>query len=125
MHCESCGAVMAPGEEREVRGKKLCDDCALDAMATVKTCDPWAVHAAKTFAQDELVLRTRQENILRLLRATPAGLTAEELAARAGISRQELERDFATLRHMEKARAQQRADGRKVLVAWQAVQETT
>jgi len=125
MHCASCGAAMALGEEREVRGKKLCDDCALDAMATVKTCDPWAVHAAKTFAQDELVLSTRQENILRILQAVPEGLTADELAARAGISRQELERDFATLRHMEKARAHKRADGRKVLVAWQAGQETT
>ncbi len=89
------------------------------------TCDPRAVHAAKTCAKDELVLSTRQENILRLLKAALAGLTAEELAARAGISRQELERDFATLRHMEKARAQKRADGRKVLVAWQAGQETT
>ena len=122
MKCENCGISMEPGEEREHREQTLCEDCYMDALATMKTCDLWAVYAATSLERHggggTSTLTPRQAEILRILKET-GGLEREALleALDGKLTLPELERDFATLRHMEKARGEKR--GEKVyLVVW-------
>jgi hypothetical protein len=113
MKCEDCNADIRPGEEREHLGRVLCEDCCMTAMSPAKPCDPWAVHSAKTFeaASGGSRLTPVQSEILAVLKET-GGVAPAELASRLGdrLAPGELEREFAALRHMEKARAEKRGD---------------
>ena len=120
MKCEKCGTQIEEGEEREHLGKQLCEDCYMDVLSPVRTCDPWAVHSAKTFEQTmggTATLTPIQKEILNVLKET-GGIEKPELLKRLkeNLSMTQLEREFATLRHMEKARAEKRGD-RVVLVS--------
>jgi hypothetical protein len=115
MECERCKAIIEPGEEREHAGRTLCEDCYMDALSPVKSCDPWAVHSAKSFekhAGQMMQLTPIQSEILRILKEegpmAPLRLL-ERLGG--GLTLKELERDFAVLRHMEKVRGEKRQDG--------------
>ena len=86
----------------------------MDALSPVKTCDPWAVHSAKNFEAQmggQAALTDQQNNILRILQET-GGLERHQLIQRIGgeFSDADLTREFAPLRHMEKARAEKRGD---------------
>ena len=114
MKCDSCSTSIEPGEDREHLGQTLCEDCYLDAQATMKTCDPWAVYAATSLERHgggASTLTPRQAEILRILQET-GGLEREALLEALGgkLTLPELEREFATLRHMEKARGEKRGD---------------
>ncbi len=82
----------------------MCEDCYLDLVAVPKTCDPWAVHSAKHTPGHERTLLPAQERILELLRSE-GPLTLETLCSRLSLSPDEFRSHFATLRHMELARA--------------------
>ena len=119
MQCTQCNTTIVSGDEREHLGRILCEDCYMDALSPVKTCDPWAVHSAKNFeaqAGGQAVTTELQERILMILKET-GGAEPEMLLERLQIKEAELEREIATLRHMEKLRAELR-DGRKVLRLW-------
>ena len=114
MQCDKCHAEIEQGEEREHLGKMLCEDCYMDVLSPAKSCDPWAVHSARTFEQQmggQSQLTDIQQEILNILAAT-GGLEAEELRMRLGgkLTQKELEIEFGTLRHMEKARAEKRGE---------------
>jgi hypothetical protein len=121
MKCDRCKSVIEAGEEREHLGQMLCEDCYMDALSPVRGCDPWAVHSAKSFEQhtgSSATLTPIQTEIIRILEKTggiePAALL-EQLEG--GLTQSQLEREFATLRHMEKARAEKR--GAKIFyVLW-------
>jgi hypothetical protein len=116
--CDKCGSSILPGEDRDHYGKKLCEDCYMDALSPTRTCDPWAVHSAKQLGEKTggLQVNPRQEEILSILAET-GGIEPGDLARRLGISPVELERETAALRHMEKLRAELR-DGRKYVILW-------
>lgn len=118
MKCEVCGVILEKGEESLFRGQILCEDCYMDALSPAKTCDPWAVYIAKSTEKlnKDVALTHMQKKILDLLQQT-GGLEPDELARQVGVSQRELEREIATLRHMEKVRAQMR-DGKKVICLW-------
>jgi hypothetical protein len=66
MQCDRCQANIEPGEEEQHLGQTLCEDCYMDALSPVKTCDPWAVHSAKSFekhAESTPTLRPIQSEI--------------------------------------------------------------
>ena len=114
MNCECCQTAITPGEEREHFGKILCEDCYIDALSPVKTCDPWAVHSAKTFEEHSggvSTLTPVQMKILEFLKAE-GPMTPETLLAKLEVDLEisELQREFASLRHMEKARAKKNGD---------------
>lgn len=119
MQCPKCGQAVEAGEEREIHGRTLCEDCYIDALSPLKACDPWAVHSAKRLEQmgggDQL--NELQAKIMTFLKendvAEPAILCRE-----LKITPKELEREFATLRHMEKARAEKVGD-QVILKLWQ------
>jgi hypothetical protein len=118
MKCEKCMDPIEQGEEREFNGRLLCEDCYMDALSPARTCDPWAVHSAKSFAKDTGVRQVNetQAKILSILKET-GGVEPQVLCERLQIKPADLEREIAALRHMEKVRGQLR-DGRKVLILW-------
>jgi hypothetical protein len=116
MQCDKCGNLIEKGEEREMYGQVLCEDCYMDALSPARACDPWAVHTAKSLAKDEGDLTLTQKKILDVLRET-GGIEPGILAERLQIRPSDLEREIAALRHMEKVRGELR-QRKKVLRLW-------
>ena len=114
MKCDRCQTSIAAGEEKLHFGQTLCEDCYMDALSPVRACDPWAIHSAKTLEQatgGSRDLTPLQDEILVILEAT-GGLEPKTLRNRLSgqPSLKEIEREFAALRHMEKARAEKRGE---------------
>lgn len=119
MHCEKCGDVIQEGEERRHHEQILCEECYMDALSPPRTCDPWAVHAAKSFIKQsskEPALNPTQTKILEILRET-GGVEPRVLGERLQIRPADLEREIASLRHMEKVRGALRG-GKKIVCLW-------
>jgi hypothetical protein len=122
MECNRCHAKIDPGDEKNHLGQTLCEDCYMDVLSPVKTCDPWAVHSAKSFekhAEGAPALTPVQSEILAILKET-GGIEPSALLGKFNgrLTQKELERDFAALRHMEKARGEKRGD-RVVWRVWE------
>ena len=119
MECDRCRGTFAVEEARELHGQKLCEDCYMDSLSPAKACDPWAVYSAKSFASQPgaaAELTETQTKILQILQET-GGTEAHLLAARLQLTPSDLERDLATLRHMEQIRGELR-EGKKVIRLW-------
>ncbi|GBC61738.1 hypothetical protein DENIS_2700 [Desulfonema ishimotonii] len=120
MLCDRCKEVIEAGEERERYGQHLCEDCYLDALSPARTCDPWAVHSAKSFEQaggEKARLNENQNEILRLLKENGGTMDPQVIIRQLGIKPSDLEREIAALRHMERVKGELR-DGRKFLRLW-------
>ena len=114
MKCERCGAPIDAGEEREYSGQVLCEDCYMDALSPMKSCDPWAVYSAKSFERHSAKgadLAPMQREILRVLEEE-GPLEPLELQRKLGgnVSFDELQRQFSVLRHLERVRGEKRGD---------------
>ena len=87
------------------------------ALSPMKTCDPWAVHSAKSYEQhagDNRPLTPLQNAILRILKAEgPLEPVALQQKLDGDPPLEDLERAFAPLRHMEKVRGEKQ--GQRVL----------
>lgn len=88
----------------------------MDTLSSVKPCDPWAVYSAKSMSGKASALTNLQEKILNVLKQTK-GIELKPLAEKLGLELSELEREIATLRHMEKLKADKDGD-RKVFRLW-------
>ena len=119
MKCERCDGIIEDGEEMELHGRMLCEDCYKDLLSPVKVCDPWAVYSAKTLLKEqgrELQLSQLQQKILELLNEqgpVEAAHLFECLQERDA----DIERELASLRHMEKVRGELR-DGKPFIRIW-------
>lgn len=114
MKCDRCKTTIEPGEEQKHFGQVLCEDCYFDALSPLKTCDPWAVHSARNFEKfsgGDHPLTPVQKNILQILE-TKGPIEPSELLKNMGnhIQLDELQREFSSLRHMEKARGEKQGD---------------
>jgi len=116
MKCDRCKSQIEDGDEREYAGQVLCEDCYMDALSPVKACDPWAVYAAKSMSGDGYMLTRTQKKILDILKETD-GIEPRSLADRLGLNSKELQREIATLRHMEKVRASMKGE-KRVICLW-------
>jgi hypothetical protein len=119
MTCDRCKGNIEEGEKREFHGQTLCEDCYIDALSPAKACDPWAVYSAKSFSKEEgtkIQLTETQSKILQILKETD-GEDPKNIAEMLQIKLSDLERETATLRHMEKVRGELR-EGKKVLRLW-------
>jgi predicted HTH transcriptional regulator len=91
----------------------------MDILSPARTCDPWAVHSAKTFIKKSGAppeINETQVEILRILQES-GGTEFRTLLRKLPISASDLEREIAALRHMEKVRGQLK-EGRKILRLW-------
>ena len=121
MKCDRCGDSIPAGEETEHGGQMLCEDCYMQALSPALACVPWAVRSAQTLSQmDESysALTPTQTKVLQLLEET-GGAERKVIAQELQMTLPQLEREIATLRHMEKVRGQMRA-GQKIVVLWDA-----
>ncbi|MBN1833845.1 MAG: hypothetical protein JW896_17215 [Deltaproteobacteria bacterium] len=119
MRCERCEAVIARGEAKELHGQMLCEDCYMDLISPIKACDPWAVYSAKTFLKGlghEPQLNQLQKQILILLREE-GPIEPDNLAERLQAKKADIERELASLRHMEKVRGELR-DQKRLIRLW-------
>jgi hypothetical protein len=119
MICDRCSETMKSGEEREHFGQNLCEDCYMDALSPARTCDPWAVHSARSLAKSKggaLQLNETQKKILMILKET-GGAEPATITDKLEIKPADLEREAAALRHMEKIRGELR-NGKKFLILW-------
>jgi hypothetical protein len=109
--CVKCGAAIDPVEAREYAGQILCEDCYMDALSPTRTCDPWAVHTAKSLkdipgGHDLTPLQQKLYDLVKERGEVPLA----EAAALLGLTEDGLRREFAPLRHMEKLRACKKGD---------------
>ena len=119
MNCERCGNAILDNDEREYHGQLICEDCYMVALSPAKACDPWAVYSAKSFSEKDgsnpSITKT-QFKILQILKET-GGVEHKELVERIALSPTDLDQEIATLRHMEKLRAEMR-NGKKIICLW-------
>lgn len=115
MQCDRCTSPIAAGDENRLRGQLLCEDCYMDALSPAKPCDPWAVYSARSLSGSEAIVTTRQRAILTILEESK-GIELETLAEKLDLRVHDLEREMATLRHMDKIRVVKQ-DDRKLFKA--------
>ena len=119
MQCEKCGNVIEEQDSQEFHGQMICEDCYIDALSPAKACDPWAVYSAKSFSKGSGTgtnITETQSKILQILKET-GGAEPKIISEQLQISPSDLEREIATLRHMEKLKAELR-EGKKTLCLW-------
>jgi len=120
MKCDRCGQVINEGDEMDYYGQTLCEECYLHALSPNRACDPWAVRSAQTLSGIDAGyadLSAIQASILQILEET-GGLEPAALAQELHLKPSELERELATLRHMEKIHARMQA-GKKIICLWE------
>ena len=103
----------------ELHGQVLCEDCYMDLLSPAKACDPWAVYSAKTFLKNDssgLNLTPVQQRILEILQ-DEGPQERPTLCETLQLKEADLERELATLRHMEKIRGELRG-GKKFIRLW-------
>ena len=117
--CEKCGNGIEDQDGREFHGQMICEDCYFDALSPAKACDPWAVYSATSFSKESGTgtnITETQSKILQILKET-GGTEPKIISERLQISPSDLEREIATLRHMEKLKAELR-EGKKTFCLW-------
>lgn len=110
--CTKCGASLQDEEPREYLGQVLCEDCYMEALSPLRTCDPWAVYTAKSLKDlpGGLNLTPRQQQLFDLIKER-GEVSKPEAARLLGLSEDELQREFAVLRHLEMLRACKKDEG--------------
>ncbi len=121
MKCDRCGEPIHPGDEMDHYGQTLCENCYMQALSPSRGCDPWAVRNAQTLSrmkESYSDLSEIQSKILQVLEET-GGVEPTVLAETLQIKLPELERELATLRHMEKIRGKMKA-GKIIILLWES-----
>ncbi len=114
MDCMQCGQNIPEGENYSHAGKKLCEDCYLEAVSIPKTCDPLSVRAARVDRESRGIkgeegLLPIQKEIFNFIKEKQK-VTREEITGRFNLSPKDLEKHFAVLRHCELAKANKEGD---------------
>jgi len=109
MPCERCGSFLKEGEGYDFHGKILCEDCYMYETNPPKACDPMAVSTAlsirKQLGQSGVAGLTKLQKRIYSEIEKKGKITREELLANVNIKPEELEQEFAILRHCELIRA--------------------
>ncbi len=109
--CARCGTAVEPEEAREHAGARLCEDCYLEPVSPIQTCDPWAVHTARSFKDQQggPQLTPLQQRLYDLVKGRQE-VSFPEAAHILGLTEDEVRREFAVLRHLELLRGCKRGD---------------
>lgn len=121
MFCQKCNAEIPSDEEVNYRGQTLCEDCYVELLEPPRSCDVAAVHAAKSArkaAGQEGTdgLTDLQKNIYNYVE-TNGPVTHAQIMEQLNLSRLQLDKNFAILRHCELLRAF-RQDGQVFVTIW-------
>ncbi|TYO97351.1 hypothetical protein [Desulfallas thermosapovorans] len=105
MICAKCQEEIPAGEEMQLHGQTLCEDCFIIAVQPPKTCDVAAVHSAVTHRKQ--LGQTGTEGLTELQKKIyefvkeKGKVTRPEIARHFDLKDWELERNFTVLRHCE------------------------
>jgi hypothetical protein len=121
MQCERCGLLLKEGETYDFHGKVLCEDCYIYVTNPPKACDPTAVASAlsvrKQLGQSGTAgLTAMQQRIYGVIEER-GKITKEDLLTIVSLKPEELEQQFAVLRHCELVRAFKEG-GKVYLTKW-------
>jgi hypothetical protein len=119
MKCAKCQSGVRQDEAHKHNGQTLCDDCCMDALSPVRTCDPWAIHSAKRLKEctrTSLAVNGTQDLIMRFLRES-GDTEPPVLCLELGLDQDRFQREIAALRHAEKVRGRLK-EGKAVLSLW-------
>ena len=109
--CARCGREVDPDEAVRQGSRVLCEDCLMDEMSPAKACDPWAVrHARSSMGSGAEALQGLEKRLYDLVRER-GQVPKAEAPELLGVPGRDVERAFATLRHMELLRARRAPDG--------------
>ncbi len=113
--CERCGREFPSEDLIEEGGSRICENCYINAHQKIKVCDPWAVRSKKILREKAgLVgaegLTDTQKEIYEFI-ISKGGATRDQIAERFDLPAEELENQFAILRHCELVKGQRRDDG--------------
>ncbi|NLE05602.1 MAG: hypothetical protein GX638_12490 [Crenarchaeota archaeon] len=110
MVCSRCGCLLDEGEGYDYNGKILCEDCYMYLTNPPKTCDPMAVASAlssrKKLGQSGTEGLTELQKKIYNIIAQKGKVTMQELIALTGLKAEEMEAQFAILRHCELVKGQ-------------------
>ncbi len=109
MECERCILHLEKNEVNYFQGKVLCEDCCFELMSPPKVCDPLPVSSTlsvrKQLGQTGTDgLSDLQKRIFNIV-AEKGKISREELTISLNLTAEEMEREFAILRHCELLRA--------------------
>ena len=123
MVCQKCNATIPAGEEVKYRGQTLCEDCYVEALEPPRSCDVAAVYSAKSArkaaGQEGTDGLTDLQKALYNYVQAEGPVTHEQVMQKLNISRLQLEKNFAVLRHCELLRAF-RENGQVFITVWTA-----
>jgi len=113
--CDRCEREFPAEDLIEEGGSRICENCYINAHQRIKVCDPWAVRSKKILRERAgLVgaegLTDSQKEIYEFI-VSKGGATRDEIAKRFDMPLEELENEFAILRHCELVKGQKRNDG--------------
>ena len=113
--CDRCGCEHPAEELIEEGGSRMCEDCYISAHARIKACDPWAVRSKKILREKAGLVGAEgltdvQKGIYEFI-ISKGGAKREEIAKEFDLPPDELENQFAILRHCELVKGQKREDG--------------
>jgi len=114
MQCQRCGLLLKENENYDFHGKVLCEECCIYELNPPKACDPTAVAFAlsirKQLGQSGTDgLTDLQQRICSVIEQK-GKITKDELLKILNIKPEELERQFAILRHCELIRGSKEGD---------------
>jgi len=114
VQCERCGLLLKEGEAYDFHGKVLCEDCYIYVTNPPKACDPTAVASAlsirKQLWQSGTTGLTELQKRIYGEIEKKGKITKEELMAKVNITPEELDQQFAVLRHCELIRGFKEGD---------------
>jgi hypothetical protein len=122
MECERCKSNLKEGENYDLHGKVLCEDCYMYETNPPKACDPMAVASAlsvrKQLGQSgSSGLTELQQEIYNTIEKY-GKITKEELIKTLNVKPEQLEQEFAFFRHCELIRAF-REDSKIYFTKWE------
>lgn len=122
MICTKCNNEIPAGEECQHRGQLLCEDCYVEMLEPPRTCDVAAVHSAKmarkmTGQEGTDGLTEMQKDFYHYVK-TEGPVTAEQIMNKLNLSKLQMEKTFAILRHCELVHGF-RENGKVLIKIWE------
>ncbi|MDF2570405.1 MAG: hypothetical protein K0R55_2009 [Sporomusa sp.] len=107
MICNKCNNEIPEGEQIKYRGQIICEDCYVEMIDPPRTCDVSAVHSAKVtrkLAGQEGTdgLTELQKNVYNFINIE-GPVTGEQIMYKFSLSKLQMDKTFAVLRHCELA----------------------